>query len=98
MQSVADRPTVRFGPRRRLRPLLGSGLSLVPLVVIGLLVLAPFLYALATSLRLPNESFNEPPQWIPWHPVWSNYTSIFEQVPFARYFVNSAIVTVCIVA
>lgn len=73
-------------------------LSLVPLVIFSLLVLAPVVWALATSLRTPAESFTLPPQWIPVHPDWSNYSAVFSQIPYGQYVLNSAIVCAGVVA
>lgn len=69
----------------------------IVLVIAGLIVLIPLLWAVSTSLRIPNQAFNEPPQWIPIPPVWSNYTAVFQAIPFAQLFLNSVVVTGLIV-
>jgi multiple sugar transport system permease protein len=72
--------------------------ALVLLFAVSVLMLAPIVWAVSTSLRNPAGSFTVPPQWLP-NPVdWSNYTRVFTQVPFAQYIWNSALVTVAIVA
>ncbi|TCO51279.1 multiple sugar transport system permease protein [Kribbella antiqua] len=76
---------------------LGTLLSLVVLIAAAVLVVAPIAWALATSLRTPATSFDQPPQWIPSDPVWSNYKAVFQQVPLAGFFVNSFLVTGLIV-
>jgi multiple sugar transport system permease protein len=76
---------------------LGSVVSLVVLIAAAVLVVAPIAWALATSLRTPATSFDQPPQWIPTDPVWSNYKAVFQQVPLAGFFVNSFLVTGLIV-
>jgi len=48
-------------------------------------------------MRLPAESFSVPPQWIVTDPEWSNYSQVFERIPFWRQMLNSATVTVTIV-
>lgn len=70
-----------------------NGIGLIVLVVAGILVLAPLVWAVSTSLRLPSQSFNEPPQWIPFPVYWSNYAQVFRQIPFASLIFNSAVVT-----
>lgn len=67
------------------------------LLVAAIVMLAPIVYAVATSLRSPMESFTLPPQWIPLDPDWSNYKAVFQTIPFWTYIVNSTIVTLAIV-
>ncbi len=50
-----------------------------------------------TSLRTPAQSFSNPPDWIPAHPLWSNYSAVFSSVPFWSFLLNSFLVTGCIV-
>lgn len=67
------------------------------LTVVALLVIAPIAWTIVTSLRTPAQSFSNPPDWIPDDPLWSNYASVFRQVPFAAFLLNSFLVTGCIV-
>ncbi|MGT2463788.1 carbohydrate ABC transporter permease [Sinomonas atrocyanea] len=73
------------------------GLGLVLLTVIAATFVLPILWSVSTSLRIPAESYDNPPQWIPLNPVWSNYAAVFEQVPLATFFLNSVLVTGAIV-
>ncbi|MDP5225741.1 MULTISPECIES: carbohydrate ABC transporter permease [Arthrobacter] len=73
------------------------GAGLVLLVVIAAAFVLPILWTVSTSLRLPNESFSNPPSWLPTDPVWSNYSAVFEQVPMLTFFINSVVVTGLIV-
>ena len=79
--------------RYRLLPIF----SLIVLTLISFLVLAPFAWTLATSLRLPAESFSLPPQWLPINPDWTNYKRVFEEIPFLRMIFNSAFVAAVVV-
>jgi len=96
MTAVLDRPTAVT--HRRRRPRITSLLSVTILTVAAVLVVAPLVWALATSLRTPATSFDQPPQWIPTHPTWSNYKAVFQQVPLGTFFLNSTLVTGLIVA
>ncbi|MEU2264889.1 carbohydrate ABC transporter permease [Streptomyces olindensis] len=99
MTAILDKQpvtTVR-APRRRRRVRIGRLLSLTVLTVTAVLVVAPLVWALATSLRTPATSFDNPPQWIPTDPVWSNYQAVFDKVPFTAFFLNSVVVTGLIV-
>jgi multiple sugar transport system permease protein len=89
--------TAARAPRRRRRIRIGPLLSLIVLTVVAVLVVAPLVWALATSLRTPATSFDQPPQWIPTHPIWSNYRAVFDRVPLAGFFLNSVFVTGLIV-
>jgi multiple sugar transport system permease protein len=75
-----------------------SWLALVPLIIASLIMLAPVVWAAASSLRTPAESFTLPPAWIPLHPDWGNYGSVFSQIPYGQYVLNSVIVCVGVVA
>ncbi len=71
-----------------------NALRLILALIIGFLFILPLMWILATSLRLPKESFSLPPKIIPSLPlVWSNYGRVFEIVPFFRFIMNSFIVT-----
>lgn len=63
VQTAPARPK-RFGGRRR-RRFLGATLTYVVLVAFAALVLFPFIVALSTSLKEPEDVFNYPPTLIP---------------------------------
>src|SRR5918912_662232 len=77
---------------------MGDWLRLALLFGASIIILAPVVWTLSTSLRTPAESFSVPPQWIPLRPDFTNYFDVFVRVPFATYVVNSFIVTGAIVA
>ncbi len=66
------------------------------LIMIALLciMLFPFFWLIASSLKAPSELGAIPPIWWPAHPDASSYTNVFEAVPFARALLNSIIITV----
>jgi multiple sugar transport system permease protein len=59
--------------------------------------LMPFVWVVATSLRTPAESFSVPPEWIPTDMDFSNYTRVFEEIPFWRQIGNSFFITLSVV-
>jgi multiple sugar transport system permease protein len=71
--------------------------EIIILTAIALIFISPILWTISTSLRTPAEAFSNPPQWIPTHPVWSNYSAVFQNAPFYRFLFNSFIVTGLIV-
>lgn len=81
----------------RIRYRMGYWVSMLLLLLFSIIILAPFAWVVATSLRLPAESFSVPPQWIPINPDFSNYEQVFARIPFWRQIFNSFIVSVTIV-
>lgn len=59
------------------------------LLVLTLLMIIPFCWILATSLRLPKESFKLPPAFFPTSFHWQNYVEVFVSFPFFACVVNS---------
>lgn len=66
------------------------------LIMIALvcIMLFPFFWLVASSLKAPNELGAVPPIWWSAHPDISSYLTVFQVVPFARALLNSTIVTV----
>lgn len=94
------RPPAKSHPPRAERTLsrkLWRIVGVIVLVVAALLVISPVVWSISTSLRTPATSFNEPPAWIPRHPVWSNFKAVFQQVPLFTFFLNSVVITGLIV-
>ena len=76
---------------------IGAIIRFTLLGIAAILMLAPIVYAVSTSLRSPIQSFTLPPQWIPLNPDWSSYRAVFETIPFWTYITNSTIITGAIV-
>lgn len=64
------------------------------LVMVAIYFLAPFAYMFLSTFKTPAEAISYPPSFLPktWH--IDNYAKAWMSQPFARYFVNSMIVTV----
>jgi multiple sugar transport system permease protein len=90
--TAAERTVVRR--RRRRRP---SGWHLV-LIPTALIMAAPLLWMLVTSLSTLAETRHFPPQ-LPASLHWHNFVTAWTQSPFGRWLLNSAIVSVtCVVS
>lgn len=83
---------------RPLRRWVGAGLLYGTLAVSGAAIAFPFFWMVATSLKAPGEVFRQPPVWWPSAPRWSNYTEAVRAAPFARFFLNSLIISGAITA
>ena len=69
---------------------------LAPLAGLTLLFLLPILWMTTTSFQAGDKMFKLDTEWIPsvWHP--ENYSAALAAAPFARYFLNSTIVSAAI--
>ena len=66
-------------------------------IVTSAIMIGPLYWMLATSFKVPSGVFAVPPQWIPSPWTVANYGDVFTLLPFARYFLNSVVVTGAIV-
>ena len=67
------------------------------LLVFGAVTMVvPFLWMLSTSLKEPGAVFAFPPQWIPRPCIWKNYLQVWSVIPFARFYINSILVAICV--
>lgn len=64
------------------------------LVVSSIMMIIPFYWSVSTSLKLEQNVFSSPPQWIPDPATLANYIHVLTRIPFLRYFANSVIVAV----
>lgn len=65
------------------------------LLLIGILLLAPFAWLLSTALKSESaDLFAYPPQWIPRPVVWSNFVKAWNILPFARYIFNTFFIAI----
>ncbi|MGX7349016.1 carbohydrate ABC transporter permease [Dolosicoccus paucivorans] len=72
-----------------------QNILLYTLLTLGsFLMILPFYWMIATSLKTGGEAVAVPPTWIPKRFLFSNYQKALEAAPFGRYFLNSVIVTV----
>jgi multiple sugar transport system permease protein len=91
---IGTRPTVQdVQPRRHpFRP--GRLVTSVVLLAIGLVMLAPLVWLVSTSLIEPREAFQLPPAWIPTPFSLQNFRDVFDLVPLGQMALNSLLVTV----
>ncbi|MGE5583986.1 MAG: carbohydrate ABC transporter permease [Bacillota bacterium] len=82
--------------RRARQRALGSLARQLVLLCGAVLVVAPFLWSITTSLKPIRETF-APPYLYPVHLEWRNYVDAWQAAPFARYYLNTAIMTAGIV-
>jgi multiple sugar transport system permease protein len=77
-----------------MRRLLVHGVLIVGLVLVAF----PFFWMVSTSLKTKAEAVAVPPRVFPEKCRFENYGDAWNEAPFARYFVNTAIVAVTVTA
>jgi multiple sugar transport system permease protein len=87
-------PDTAGAPRRRF---LFSAWHLI-LFPIAIVMLIPLVWMLVTSVETLNQTRHFPPVLVPSTIQWQNYTEVLHRAPFARWFLNTTIVTVVSVA
>ena len=81
------------GPQRRPRWRRDLWVHVV-LMIGAVLMVAPFVLEVVTSVKTFAQATHTPPSLIP-HPFhWSNYSTVFESLPFGRQLVNTVVMTV----
>ncbi|MFN3653066.1 MAG: carbohydrate ABC transporter permease [Armatimonadota bacterium] len=76
------------------RPSPGS-IAARALVLLGAFgTLLPFWWMVSTALQSPAGVFQQPPEWFPEDPRWSNFVRVTQVVPFWRGLLNTLILTV----
>lgn len=55
-----------------------------------LVFLTPIYWMFATALKSEAQLFALPPQWVPAPLQFDNFSRVFQEVPFGRFFLNSA--------
>lgn len=79
---------------QRVQHLVAIGLSYAVLIALGLVMLIPFIWMVATSLKTREYILRTPPQLIPDPASFESYRQLFDLLPIDRMFMNSLIVAV----
>ena len=61
----------------------------VLLIIIGIIMVVPFLWMISTSLTEQYDTVKIPPVWIPNPPRWQNYVDLFTQQPMLQFMLNT---------
>ena len=64
------------------------------LTAVSAVMLFPLFWMFSTSLKSLPEIAKFPPVWFPPDPAWSNYSAVFDVVPFFAYAKNTVIIAV----
>jgi ABC-type glycerol-3-phosphate transport system permease component len=68
------------------------------LILLSVLFVTPFLFALSSSLKKLDGVYAYPPSLLPNPPQWSNYGKAVTSLPFGQFLMNSVFITLMCVA
>jgi ABC-type glycerol-3-phosphate transport system permease component len=63
------------------------------LLIASVIFFGPFLWMILTSLKSPTEAIQYPPTFLPHHWEWSNFSQVFQTLPFGHFYVVSIVTT-----
>lgn len=94
--AALNAPDVKRTTYYRISRIFGQAVIYIILLFLGVLVAVPFIYMVSSSFKLNGEIFSLPLAIIPRGPTLSNYERLLngEEIPFVRYFANSAMVSI----
>lgn len=92
LQALKEKMNSRALVRRRAQTLI----RVLANVMVALVVLLPLLYAVSIAFMPSNELFTTELNLLPKHPVLQNFTDALQNVPLARFVLNSFIMAGCI--
>lgn len=75
---------------------LSRGLMYFLLTILALIILIPFIWMIANSIKNSADIYSWPPALIPKMIQWDNYKTALTLAPFERFFFNSFLVTASI--
>ncbi|WP_223094343.1 carbohydrate ABC transporter permease [Vibrio sp. SCSIO 43132] len=76
---------------------LGKVLNVGGIWIFSLVFLFPFFWMITNAIRPSGEVFSLPPRFFPQTWQWENFYIAWTQLPFARFFFNSFVVSVAVV-
>lgn len=65
-------------------------------LLVAFIMILPFVWMVSASFKLKTEIFSVPIKWIPEVFHLDNYQTILQEIPFPRYFFNTAKITIII--
>ena len=90
--TLARRDALAATKRRQQRQttrVLGYATLILAVLLIGL----PIYWTVIASFKTSQEIYRIPPTWVPLQPTLANYSAAWMAAPFARYYLNSIVIT-----
>lgn len=82
---------------RRVLDILTTCLLYLALIAGAVIMLLPLIWMFSSASKPLGEVMRIPPTWIPEQPTFDNFKAVFNQVPFARYYLNSIVVALIVI-
>lgn len=73
-------------------------ITYIMLIIGSVITILPFLWLVRSALMERSQIFIFPPQWIPNPFKWSNFTEALSAAPFLRYFLNTMVIVIPVMA
>jgi ABC-type glycerol-3-phosphate transport system permease component len=89
--AAAHADYARAARRNRSLRITKAVLAYLALAIFALIAVVPFVYLLSPSLRQSYELFTYPPQWIPNHLYWGNFSTVLHNTSYLRWGLNTLI-------
>jgi multiple sugar transport system permease protein len=96
MTAVSARAPALSGPTPRGGRTSSSTWSYVFLVGGLVLMVGPFLWMVLGSIKPESDFLQNPPTFLPTAPTTNNYTRLFDQLDFPRFFFNSSVIALAV--
>ncbi len=74
----------------------GTIIIFILCLIVAYIMIIPFFWMVSASFKAKTEIFTKPIQWIPKVFRRVNYETVFNEIPFPVYFLNTAKVTICV--
>lgn len=88
-------PAAALRAKARRRKALENIFWYIVLLLVAVITVFPFIWIFFTSFKGPHDAiYSVPPQLIPHDPTLANYLRVWNNLPIARFFINSVIVAV----
>ena len=88
-----NKQTINYKSRQGKTGKITRIVNYILLVVLALVFAFPFLWMIATALKLPTEVYTIPPKLIPESITWDNFIQGWQYADFTRYTWNTFVVT-----
>ena len=88
-----QKPTINYKTKKGKIAKVSRVINYFLLIVLALVFAFPFLWMIATALKLPTEVYTIPPKLIPETITWDNFIQGWQYADFTRYTWNTFVVT-----
>jgi len=98
MAAIKNSDVYRGSTSRKINKFLSRAVVYVIAILAAIIVVFPLIWIIFTAFKSLPETYVWPPTWLPVRWRFDNIAQLFKTIPFARYFLNSVVVSlpICI--